>query len=406
VKILIITPYFHPENFRINDLAVEFNNKGHKVSILTPIPNYPDGKFYSGYGLLKRRQECWNGIDIYRSLLIPRGSGSNMMLAISWISSILGNIFASLFILNNRFDLIFVYGPSPFTICLPAIFIKKIKKIPICFWVLDLWPESVSSAGKLKTKLIPKLLMPIIRFTYNNCDKVLVSSPGFIDSIAEENIDKRKIHFFPQWAEPIFKRVENTQVKLSVVPPNSFIVMFAGNIGESQDFDSILKAAEKLKENKKIQWIILGSGRKEQWIKEEIKKLELGDTFHMMGRYPLEDMPNYYSLADAMLISLKKNYIFSLTIPAKLQSYLACGKPILAMLDGESPKLIRDAKAGLTCDSEDADQLVTNVLKMSIMEKHVISQMGNNSLNLYNRKFSRGRLLNQAEQLFYKMTRS
>lgn len=406
MKILIITPYFHPENYRINDLAVEYNNKGHKVSVLTPIPNYPDGKFYSGYSVFKRRQEYWNGIDIYRSLLIPRGSGSNIMLAISWISSVFGNLLASLFILKNRFDLIFVFGPSPFTICLPAIFIKKIKKIPICFWVLDLWPEIVSSAGKLKTKLIPKLLMPIIRFTYNNCDKVLVSSPGFIDSIAEKNIDKGKIHFFPQWAEPIFKRVENTQVKLSVVPKNSFIVMFAGNIGESQDFDSILKAAEKLKENKKIQWIILGSGRKEQWIKEEIKKLELGDTFHMMGRYPLEDMPNYYSLADAMLISLKKNYIFSLTIPAKLQSYLACGKPILAMLDGESPKLIRDAKAGLTCDSEDADELVANVLKMSIMEKHVISQMGNNSLNLYNRMFSRGRLLNQAEQLFYKMTRN
>ena len=406
MKILIITPYFHPENYRINDLAVEYNNKGHKVSVLTPIPNYPDGKFYSGYGVLKRRQECWNGINIYRSLLIPRGSGSNIMLAISWISSVFGNLLASLFILKNRFDLIFVFGPSPFTICLPAIFIKKIKKIPICFWVLDLWPESVFFAGKLKTKLIPKLLMPMIRFTYNNCDKILVSSPGFIDSIVEKNIDKGKIHFFPQWAEPIFKRVENTQVKLSVVPKNSFIVMFAGNIGESQDFDSILKAAEKLKENKKIQWIILGSGRKEQWIKEEIKKLELGDTFHMMGRYPLEDMPNYYSLADAMLISLKKNYIFSLTIPAKLQSYLACGKPILAMLDGESPKLISDAKAGLTCDSEDADKLVANVLEMSIMEKHVISQMGNNSLNLYNRKFSRGKLLNQAEQLFYKMTRN
>ena len=158
MKILIITPYFHPENFRINDLAVEYNNKGHKVSVLTPIPNYPDGKFYSGYGVLKRRQECWNGIDIYRSLLIPRGSGSNIMLAISWISSVFGNLLASLFILKNRFDLIFVFGPSPFTICLPAIFIKKIKKIPICFWVQDLWPESVSSAGKLKTKLIPKLL--------------------------------------------------------------------------------------------------------------------------------------------------------------------------------------------------------------------------------------------------------
>ena len=406
MNILIITPYFYPENFRINDFAVEYKKKGHKVSVLTPIPNYPDGKFYGGYGIIKRKREYWNGIYIYRSLLIPRGTGTNMMLGISWISSVIGNLFTSLFILKNKFDLIFVFGPSPILICLPAIVIKKIKRIPICFWVLDLWPESVSSAGKLETKIIPKLLMPLIKFIYYYCDKILVSSPGFIDSISEKNIDKDKIHFFPQWAEPIFKRVENTQVKLSVVPKNSFIVMFAGNIGESQDFDSILMAATKLKENKKIHWVIVGSGRKESELIKNIKKFGISDTFHLVGRYPLDQMPSYYSLADVMLISLKKEYIFSLTIPAKLQSYLACGKPIMAMIDGVTSQLVRDAKAGLTCNSEDVDQLAANVLNMSTMSADEINKMGINAYNLYLHKFNRETLLNKLEQLFYKMIRN
>ena len=167
MRILIVTPYFHPENFRINDLAAEYKNKGHKVSVLTPIPNYPGGKYYSGYGITERRQECWNGVNIYRSLLIPRGSGSNKMLAISWISSVFGNLITSLYFLKNKIDVIFVFGPSPFLICIPAIFIKKIKKIPICFWVLDLWPESVISAGNLKSNLIPTILDPIVKYIYN-----------------------------------------------------------------------------------------------------------------------------------------------------------------------------------------------------------------------------------------------
>jgi len=146
LNILIITPYFHPENFRINDFAHGFREKGHNISVLTPIPNYPDGKYFNGYGLYKKTRENIEGIQIFRSPIIPRGSGSNLMLGLSWISSIFGNVFTSIILLKYKFDLIFVFGPSPFTICLPAIFIKKIKKTPICFWVLDLWPESVVSA--------------------------------------------------------------------------------------------------------------------------------------------------------------------------------------------------------------------------------------------------------------------
>lgn len=403
MNILIITPYFHPENFRINDFAHGFREKGHNISVLTPIPNYPDGKYFNGYGLYKKTRENIEGIQIFRSPIIPRGSGSNLMLGLSWISSIFGNVFTSIILLKYKFDLIFVFGPSPFTICLPAIFIKKIKKIPICFWVLDLWPESVVSAGNLKSGIIPKMLNPIVKFIYTHSDSILVSSKGFINTIVEKGIKRNKIQFFPQWAEPVFKPISISDKKLPDIPKNSFVIMFAGNIGEAQDFDSIIKAAYKLSEHKTIHWVILGSGRKELWVKNEIKRLKIEDIFHLMGRYPLEDMPNYYSLADVMLISLKKEHIFSLTIPAKLQSYLSCGKPILAMLDGEAPKIIKKANAGLVCDSEDADQLATNILKLSVMEKHDISLMSMNSLNLYNRMFSRDRLLKQAEQIFYNM---
>ena len=403
MKILIVTPYFHPENFRINDFAHGFRDKGHNISVLTPIPNYPDGKYFNGYGLYRKTRENIDGIHVFRSPLIPRGSGSNLMLGLSWISSIFGNVFTSIFLLKYKFDLIFVFGPSPFTICLPAIFIKKIKKIPIIFWVLDLWPESVISAGNLNSGIIPKMLDPIVKFIYTHSDSILVSSKGFINTIVEKGIKRNKIQFFPQWAEPVFRPISTSDKKLPDIPKNSFVIMFAGNIGESQDFDSIIKAAYKLSEHKTIHWVILGSGRKESWVKNEINKLNIEDIFHLMGRYPLEDMPEYYSLADVMLISLKSEYIFSLTIPAKLQSYLSCGKPILAMLDGEAPKIIEEANAGLVCNSGNADQLAINILKMSTMKKHNISQMSKNSLNLYNRMFSREKLLNQAEQIFYKM---
>ena len=196
MNILIVTQYFYPENFRINDFAREFHIRGHKVTILTGVPNYPSGHYFPGYGVFKKNREIYEGIEIFRSPLIPRGSGSSLRLALNYISFIFGSIFTSLFLLNKKFDIIFVFEPSPITVCLPAIFIKKIKNIPICFWVLDLWPESVVSAGNLKTKIIPSILNPLVKFIYTNSDKILVSSKGFINSIVEKGINKNKVDFF------------------------------------------------------------------------------------------------------------------------------------------------------------------------------------------------------------------
>ena len=398
MNILIVSQYFSPENFRINDLADELNHRGNNITILTGIPNYPDGKYFNGYGLFKKNKEKINNIKIIRSPIIPRGSGSGIRLALNYLSFVFGAIFSSLQLLNKKFDVIFVFEPSPITVCLPAIFIKKIKKIPICLWVLDLWPESVASASNIDSKLVPRLLNPLVRYIYNKSDKILVSSKGFIESIKNKGINKNKIIYFPQWAEEIFKPLIPKHNFLEKIPNNSFKIMFAGNIGEAQDFPSIIETAKILK-NENIHWIILGSGRKEKWVKNQIIKHKLVNNFHMLGNFPLDRMPEFYAQADSMLFSLKKEYIFSITIPAKVQSYLACGKPILAMIDGEAAKIINESKAGFSCPSENPEKLVENIKKLQSISKNSINQLSQNGMDYYKRQFERNMLINKLEHL-------
>ena len=400
MKILIVSQYFYPENFRINDLALELKNRGHSITVLTGIPNYPGGKFYNGYGYFKKNIEYYKEIKIYRSPIYPRGEASNWRLALNYLSFVLGSIITSFFLLKKDFDVIFVFEPSPITVCLPAIFIKKVKKIPICFWVLDLWPESVISAGNLKSNLIPKLIDPIVKFIYKNSDRILVSSEGFVASIKEKGISENKIHFFPQWAESIFKPQGKPKKNIGQIPRNSFIIMFAGNIGEAQDFPSILKAARVLKFNKKIHWVIIGSGRKETWVKQKIKEYKITNCFHMLGRHPIEEMPKFYAYADCMLFSLKNEYIFSITIPAKVQSYLACGKPIIGMINGEAAELIKNSKSGLVSPSEDYNLLVENIKKISSLNKKDLEKIGLNALQCYQKNFERSMLIDRLENFF------
>jgi glycosyltransferase involved in cell wall biosynthesis len=270
--------------------------------------------------------------------------------------------------------------------------------------VLDLWPESVVSAGNLeKRSFIPKVLDPIVKFIYKHSDKILVSSNGFIDSVVSKGICRDKIEFFPQWAEPVFKQNKSSDYLLGDIPKDSFKIMFAGNIGEAQDFSSILEAAKQLKDEQDIHWVILGGGRREKWVKSKIREYSLENCFHLLGSFPLEKMPDFYASADVMLFSLKDEYIFSITIPAKVQTYLACGKPILAMVNGEGGRVVIDANAGLTCSAESPKELAENILKMKNMDANEIAEMGSNARKYYDDNFERSHLFNRAERIFEDM---
>ncbi len=397
MNILIVTQYFWPENFKINDLAQEMVSKGHKVTVLTGIPNYPKGKFFEGYGLSKRKTEEYNGIEVIRSPMIARGSGSGFRLAINYASFVLGCIYSSLSLLKKNYDSIFVFEVSPITVCLPAIFFKKIKKTPICLWVLDLWPESINAASNLNSKTLSKLLIPVVKFIYHNTDKILVSSRGFINSIKNKGIEEHKIEYFPQWAEDIYKPVKKTPFSdFPILDKNSFKIIFAGNIGESQDFPSILKAAKILKDEN-IDWIFIGNGRKKSWVEKKIKQYNLNDCVHLLGSFPMNTMPMFFSNADCLLFSLKKKEIFSLTVPGKVQSYLASAKPILAMIDGEAANIIKDAKAGIVCNSEDPQALAKNIKNLSSLSNEDLNILGQNGLMYYKKYFDRKVLMDRIE---------
>jgi len=403
MKILIVSQYFWPENFRINDLAVGLTKKGHDVSVLTGIPNYPVGGFFKGYSIIGPKFELYEKIKIYRSILFPRGSGGKFRLFLNYFSFA---FFASIKILllsNKKYDIIFVHEPSPITVGLPALVLKKIKNIPIVFWVMDLWPESIYVGSDLKSDTISKIILPLVRLIYKKSDRILVTSRAFIPSIVEKNIKQKKIEYFPQWAESIFKQNNNINQAYKNTFPRGFNIVFAGNIGHAQDFESIIKAAELLKDNSNINWIIIGSGRKEDWVRQQIKEKKLDNTFHLFGKYPLDDMPAMYSNADALLITLKRSNILSLTAPGKIQSYLAFGKPILSMMDGEGTRIIKESKAGLTAPAGKPVQLIENVLKMTEMNNSELQKMGFNGKEYYEINFDRDYLINKLIGLFQKL---
>ena len=398
LKILIVTQYFWPENFKINDLAFHLAKLGYDIQVLTGIPNYPTGKYFNGYGYFKKTNELIENISIYRVPIIPRGKATRLRLGLNYISFVISATIKALLI-KNKYDLIFIYEPSPITVAIPGIILKKIKQIPIIIWVTDLWPESVVSAGNFKSSFIPNLLTPVVRYIYHHCDKILVSSKGFVNSIIDKGINKSKIEFFPQWAELIFKPVRSDKYLLGEIPKNSFKIMFAGNIGEAQDFPSIIETARILKGNKNIHWVVLGEGRRKEWVNSKVKEYGLESSFHLMGSFPLEMMPKFYAQADCLLFSLKKEYIFSITIPGKVQTYLACGKPIVCMVDGEAAKIIDDAKAGLSCPSESPELLAKNIEQLSSLSEAKLSKLGENALLHYKKEFERNMLMEKMENI-------
>ena len=399
MKVLIVSQYFWPENFKINDVAKGLVERGYEVSVLTGAPNYPLGKFYKGYSFFNKRTEKWNGITIYRSNVIPRGKGSGVRLFLNYFSLA---FFASIRVLfiKNKFDRIFVYEASPVTIGIPAIIARYRFKAPIYFWVQDLWPESIRAAGGIKNKYIIHLVNNLTKFIYKHCTKILVQSKAFIPYIVNQNVDPEKIKYLPNSTENFYKKADadNKYKKMMPVGP---ILMFAGNIGEAQSFETIIKSASYLNDiGKKMNWVILGDGRQKEPMIKKIEALGLQKNFLFLGSHPSEEMSEFFTHADALLVTLKNNLIFSMTIPNKIQSYMACSKPIIASLDGEGGRVVLEAKCGYVSPSEDYIALsksITSFFKLSINKKE---QMGLNAKIYFENEFEREKQLDKIINIF------
>lgn len=403
MKILVVTQYFWPENFRINDLCDALIERGHEVTVYTGLPNYPEGKFFNGYSYSGPYTEYRGKIKVIRSPLIPRGKNKSLKLVLNYFSFFFLSSLLAPFLVRGKFDKIFVYEPSPITVAIPGIVLKYLKRAPMFFWVTDLWPESLEATGVVRNKKILNAVGLMVRFLYKHSDKILVTSKGFIPRVKALGGKESQIVYFPQWAEELFSRKPDPTFHDSLIPQDGFKIMFAGNIGSSQDFETLVKAATILKDHKKIYFLILGDGLMKSWAEQEVVKQGIKSNFIFLGRKPVDLMPEYYSKADAMLMSLTNTHLFSITVPSKLQSYLASQKPILASMNGEGAQIVEEFKAGLTCPAGHPELLADKILKMSMLPKDELELMGMNSLKCYQSEFEREKLITFLEEEFKKV---
>lgn len=371
MKILIISQYFYPENFRINDLALELKNRGHKITVLTGLPNYPKGEYFDGYDDKKNCDEIWNDIPIYRCKLRPRKTGSVNLIK-NYLSFVIEANKKLKELENQDFDLIYVFEVSPITVALPAIKFKKKKKIPIVINIQDLWPENIIAVTGITNFIVIGLVNKMVNYIYKHCDLILTASPSFVDKIRDRIKNKDKVAYWPQYSI-----VSKTNEDVSLYNKDFFNIVFTGNIGEAQGIDLAIEAANILK-NEKICWHFVGDGRNRKKLEKMVKEYNIDERVIFHGFHPEKEIPKYLKDADAALLILKPNPIFEMTIPAKLQTYLACGVPILGCVSGEGKRIIEESNAGIVSDEISVEALV------KACEKFI--NLNSNDLNAYKDK--------------------
>ena len=398
MRILIVTQYFWPENFRITDLANALKEKGHDVTVLTAMPNYPAGALYEGYSWWQKRRDSMQGIPIFRVPLFVRRKSKPWQLVLNYLSFVLTACLLGPWILRGKyFDVVFTYGPSPVTVAIPGILMARLKKARMFFWVQDLWPEALTATGAIKSPKILSVVRCLVKKIYHGCDYVLVQSKSFVESVITVGAEKEKVRYFPNWAESLYHPVclEADAPERKKVPIDGFVVMFAGNLGIAQSLETIIGAARKLK-SENIYWVFLGDGRRRAWLQSKVTELCL-DKVCLLGSHPIETMPGYFSLADAMLVTLSDDPIMATTIPGKVQSYMACGKPIIAALNGAGAEVIEESLSGYCVKPGDVDGLASAVLDMSHLGKEKRRKMGESGRKYYQKNFDRDKLVRQLE---------
>jgi glycosyltransferase involved in cell wall biosynthesis len=397
MRLLVVSQYFWPENFRINDLVAELVARGHAVTVLTGVPNYPQGTVLPQYQTRPGDFVQHAGAQVVRVPMLPRGRGA-VRLVLNYLSFALSaSVFGPWKLRGRAFDAILAYEPSPITVGLPAAALRALKRAPLAFWVLDLWPETLHAIGVVRSPRVLGMVGRLVRFIYRRCDLILAQSRSFIPQIRRYADAGTPVEYFPNWAEALFTDAGTVRAPEVPLRPGSFDVMFAGNVGDAQDFPAILDAAERLRSHRHIRWLIVGDGRMSGWVSAEVARRGLQEQVLLLGRFPVDRMPSFFLHAGALLVSLRKEPIFAMTIPGKLQSYLAAGIPVLAMLDGEGADLVHASACGLACPAGDSAALADAVLALAAIPAQERQAMGDNGRRTSAREFDRAMLIDQIE---------
>lgn len=398
MKILFVSQYFWPETFIVNDLVRKLSEQGHEVTVATAKPNYPGGEIFDGYKAWGvQRERFAESVDVIRVPLWPRGRGGSRNLILNYLSFVATGLFLLPWLLRGRkFDSIVVFAMSPITQVIPAIPLKWIKRAHLATWVQDLWPESLAATGFVRNRQALRMVGWMVRAIYACCDILLLQSRAFFDPVARYACRSKLVYYPNSIALPSEKTVApEVPAQLLEELRENFCVVFAGNIGIAQSIETVVEAAELLRQHPALKFVLVGSGSRLEWVKE--RKASLGlDNLILAGRFPMEAMPQIFEHSSVLLVSLRDEEIFSYTIPSKVQAYLAAGKPIIASLRGEGARVIEEAGAGKACEPESANALVESILALMSLSPEEREQMGSAGQSYFNEHFDMDR---QAERL-------
>ena len=382
MRILLVTQYFWPESFVVNQLATTLAEQGHNLVVLTGKPNYPKGEVYPGYQKHGVQYEIMGDIKIIRVPLRPRKSANSKALILNYFSFIYSGLIRFPFLVKSKqFDEIFVFAPSPITSAIPAILLKYIKRAHLSIWVQDLWPESLSATGFIKNKIVLKSISLLVKFIYAAADTLLVQSKAFIKPVSTLS-NKDKIVYFPNAMNNIeqAERVSSNVLPLYLEEclDKYFSFVFAGNIGKAQSIETLISAAQLLSNFPNIRILVVGSGSMLEWAKNEAQNRTLKNII-FTGSFPIEVMPLIFVKAKALLVTLNSSEIFTYTIPSKVQAYMNAGRPIIASINGETARVIKEAEAGLICPAEDHKALAAIIIQFFNMSESDRDTIGDNS---------------------------
>lgn len=400
MRVLVVSQYFWPEVFRVNEIVSELRARGHEVTVLTGRPNYPGGRVFDEYKAAPAAFATYHGAEVIRLPLRPRGKGSLRLLLNYWSFVFWGCLLGPWRLRGRRFDAIFCFETSPITSALPAVLLRRLKRAPLLLWVLDLWPDTLAAVGMVRSERGLNAVGALVRFIYKRCDLILAQSRSFFPAIERWSREPAKTRYFPQWAEAIFDgdmRAVAPAPEL-VAHAGAFKIMFAGNVGDAQDFPALLTAAEATRAQPGIHWLIVGDGRQADWVRSEIVRRGLQSTVFMLGRHPIERMPEFFKAADALLVSLKAEPIFAMTIPGKVAAYLAAGRPLLAMLDGEGARVISEAGAGFVAPAGNGARLAELADQLKATDAAQREAMGQRARAYCRQHFDRVALIDQLER--------
>jgi glycosyltransferase involved in cell wall biosynthesis len=394
MRILVVSQYFSPEDFRINSIVESLVAQGMEVEVLTGKPNYPDGIIFPGYRLLGCGREQWKGATVHRVPLVPRGSKSYVGLILNYLSFVVcGSTFGAYLLRKRQFDVIFVYGVSPILSALPALLIGWLKGIKVVTWVQDLWPDSLSATGYIANRYILSAVRRLVRMIYRYSDLILIQSKAFQTPVMELS-SRTPIRYYPNSVDELFSDTAQIEVPGVDGLEEGFVVLFAGNIGAAQGVDVIVEAALLVQENKDIHFVIMGDGSCREDMMQLSIRHELTNV-HFPGRYPVEMMPAFMKKASALIVTLTDQPIFTVTVPNKIQAYMAVGKPIIACLNGEGARLVVESGSGLATPAEDAKALAKTVLSLFDMSPDDLKKMGGNGRCFYREHFDHESLVEQ-----------